>query len=279
MPIRFKCGECGAAMTIKDELAWTKGKCPKCKTAFQVPGSASATPAPPAEISEEDAIFGKDFFSQNEPARPRYIAPDDDDDSDDAPVKPPKKTAPTPPPSPADNSASIAGALLSKTGKKNRAIDYVEPEPGKVEYDFTELKYRLKHQVLPLVGVLLVVAPLLYYMINSMFGDGVALPDLAPVSGNVTLDGRPVAARIDFVPVVEKSMLTGSSVAQAGPDGVYVAFFNPDNEGAVVGQNQIRIKAGGHTFNLTLEVPGDGVKHDFTLTTPGGAASASPPQQ
>ena len=116
-------------------------------------------------------------------------------------------------------------------------------------------------------------------MINSMFGDGVALPDLAPVSGNVTLDGRPVAARIDFVPVVEKSMLTGSSVAQAGPDGVYVAFFNPDNEGAVVGQNQIRIKAGGHTFNLTLEVPGDGGTHYFTLTAPGGAASASPPQQ
>ena len=279
MPIRFKCGECGAAMTIKDELAGTKGKCPKCKTAFRVPGGAPATEAPPAEISEEDAIFGKDFFSANEPPRPRYIAPDDDDDSDDAPVAPTKKAAPAPAPAPADNSASIAGALLSKTGKKNRPSDYVEPVPGKVEYDFSELKYRLTHQVLPLLGILLIVAPLLYWMINSMFGDGVVLPDLAPVSGTVTLDGKPVAARIDFVPVVSGSMLTGSSIAQSGPDGTYDAFYDRENKGAVVGRNQIRIKAIGYTFDLTLDVPPEGMEHDFTLTTPGGATTLAPLQQ
>src|SRR3954467_2334178 len=42
MPIRFKCAECGASMKIKDELAGTKGHCPKCKTEFVVPAAEVA---------------------------------------------------------------------------------------------------------------------------------------------------------------------------------------------------------------------------------------------
>ncbi len=37
MTIRFTCDECGSVLKIKDELAGTDGKCPKCKKKFVVP--------------------------------------------------------------------------------------------------------------------------------------------------------------------------------------------------------------------------------------------------
>ena len=42
MTIRFTCNECGSVLKIKDELAGTRGKCPKCKAEFIVPVAASA---------------------------------------------------------------------------------------------------------------------------------------------------------------------------------------------------------------------------------------------
>ena len=37
MTIRFTCAECASVLKIKDELAGTSGRCPKCKTNFVVP--------------------------------------------------------------------------------------------------------------------------------------------------------------------------------------------------------------------------------------------------
>ena len=37
MTIRFTCAGCGSLLKIKDDLAGTDGKCPKCKTEFVVP--------------------------------------------------------------------------------------------------------------------------------------------------------------------------------------------------------------------------------------------------
>ena len=37
MTIRYDCDSCGSTLNIKEELAGTQGKCPKCKTAFTVP--------------------------------------------------------------------------------------------------------------------------------------------------------------------------------------------------------------------------------------------------
>ena len=41
MTIRFTCAGCGSLLKIKEELAGTEGKCPKCKTDFVVPEPAS----------------------------------------------------------------------------------------------------------------------------------------------------------------------------------------------------------------------------------------------
>lgn len=45
MTIRYKCEECGAALNIKDELAGTRGSCPRCQVEFTVPQPDGA-PAP-----------------------------------------------------------------------------------------------------------------------------------------------------------------------------------------------------------------------------------------
>jgi hypothetical protein len=39
MTIRFTCAECASVLKIKDELAGTSGRCPKCKTKFVVPSA------------------------------------------------------------------------------------------------------------------------------------------------------------------------------------------------------------------------------------------------
>ncbi len=41
MSIRFECPECQSVLKIKDALAGTDGKCPKCKTPFVVPAASS----------------------------------------------------------------------------------------------------------------------------------------------------------------------------------------------------------------------------------------------
>ena len=130
--IRYKCEKCGSVLKIKDRLAGTKGKCPKCETAFKVPdaptGGAAENAAEEQDVSEEDAIFGKDFFTlQETPKGPRQPIPiasptavESNSDDDFAGDDPPPAGNPQPfsaaRPSSTDNSSNIAGQLLSKTG-------------------------------------------------------------------------------------------------------------------------------------------------------------------
>lgn len=44
MTIRYTCGSCGSVLKIKDELAGTPGKCPKCKHEFTVPTASPQEP-------------------------------------------------------------------------------------------------------------------------------------------------------------------------------------------------------------------------------------------
>lgn len=55
MSIRVKCEQCGSVLKIKDELAGTDGKCPKCKTKFVVPSleeSAESESAATEEVAQ-----------------------------------------------------------------------------------------------------------------------------------------------------------------------------------------------------------------------------------
>lgn len=53
MTIRYECAECSSVLKIKDELAGTRGKCPKCKTAFVVPDADTDEDIPGIEIDTE----------------------------------------------------------------------------------------------------------------------------------------------------------------------------------------------------------------------------------
>lgn len=280
MSIRVKCEECGVALKIKDELAGHKGTCPQCKAPLHIPSletpstGGKSRQAAPEEISEEDAIFGEGFFdAAAPPPRPRTLelSSDDDDSPPAAPapvVEKPRKTAgfTAAKPQTDENAADIAGSLLTKTGKKNRPEDVEEDDRDKVEYDFSELKYLLKTRLLPAVAAVFVVAPLLYWLVNSAMGGGSGLPPLAEVKGQVTVDGSPFPAQLIFFPSDENTAGSGS-VGQCNSDGTYEVYYNADTKGAVIGPNTIRITAGGKLFVETRDIV-DGLNElNFDLQT------------
>tara|TARA_R110002072_G_scaffold927_1_gene7416 strand:- start:91292 stop:92185 length:894 start_codon:yes stop_codon:yes gene_type:complete len=274
MTIRCECDHCGASLKVKDKLAGTEGKCPKCKEKILIPdapsddseemllgdgeaASKSVAPKKSAEQEEEDAIFGDDFFSLKEPEpRPRYIPPVITDDDDDEPA-PRKKSKPKPSQVEAGaasesgsgaNAASIASSLLSKTGKRNRPEDFQDPaDADKVSYDFTEVNYLLLHRVLPGVAAATVMFFLAYWMFSGMM-DSAKLPELAELTGRVTRNGEGVAGALRFFPVAGNSADSGfsgsSSFAFAEADGTYEVFYNDDVAGLVIGNHEVEIMVG-----------------------------------
>ena len=59
MTIRYKCDSCGSTLNIKEELAGTDGKCPKCKTPFTVPQPSSAPEKQPEKSDKSAKSAGK----------------------------------------------------------------------------------------------------------------------------------------------------------------------------------------------------------------------------
>jgi hypothetical protein len=63
-------------------------------------------------------------------------------------------------------------------------------------------------------------------------------PDLAPVSGRVTLDGQPIVSTdVTFEPDGRKS----PSVGRTDKDGRYVLGYKRGVEGSIIGMNTVRI--------------------------------------
>jgi hypothetical protein len=277
MTIRYKCEKCGSVLKIKDRLAGTPGKCPKCKTEFQVPEASTAEPAAQdnavEEFSEEDAIFGKDFFTQQDVrARPIATTPVAAADSD-AEIESPS-SAPIPPPAAPtakDNSSNIAGQLLSKTGKKNRPDDWQDPNEEEGGYDFSAVNYVILYRLAPLflVGILLATGS--YFLFNA--GEGLEYPPLGEVTGIVKLDGQPVAAQISFMPDNGRQTADGaksgsSSIGRSQKDGLYILLYKADMNGAVVGKHQVLITIGRIRIVQEADVTEGENQIDFDLTTP-----------
>lgn len=282
MTIHCQCEHCGASLKVKDKLAGTVGKCPKCREKIHIPQLSSddsedvllsdepsqpqlVAPGKSSEEEEEDAIFGDDFFSMQEPApRPRYVAPLPDDDDDEEPV--PKKSGKPGNAKPVSedddrtasgaNAASIASSLLSKTGKRNRPEDYKDPRDEEDEgYDFSEIKYLLVSRVLPGAAAAVVFFGLFYWMFSGMMGGELELPELAELSGRVTNNGEGVVAQLIFLPKASTpgSAASGSSsAAVSNPDGTYEVFYKDDIPGLVLGTHEVRINAG--TIRVVREV-------------------------
>jgi hypothetical protein len=281
MTIRYKCEKCGSVLKIKDRLAGTPGNCPKCKTSFRVPEASSAEPpsqeSADEEFSEEDAIFGKDFFTQQDVrARPMAVMPaptaDSDaeiDSSDTGPAQPPP--APAPAPVSVDNSAKIAGQLLSKTGKKNRPDDWQDQNDKSGGYDFSAVNYVILYRFAPLLLVGIALATGSYFLFNA--GEGIDGPPLGEVTGIVKLDGKPTAAKLSFMPDNGRQVTNGgssgsSSIGKAGEDGRYTVLYKADVKGAVIGKHKVLITIGHVRFVEEVEVKAGENPIDFDLTTP-----------
>ena len=85
MTIRVTCDQCGSVLKIKDELAGTDGKCPKCKTRFVVPSRTEEEPEDEPQAEAADVPFplrAPVVKASVEPAHPAK-----------APAKPAAKTA------------------------------------------------------------------------------------------------------------------------------------------------------------------------------------------
>lgn len=163
MSIRFECPECASVLKIKDALAGTEGKCPKCKTPFTVPsaGSASdsrivsdetspgtaesATTAAPVKpkgrakveaAAADDAEFDPVAFLMaggappKKPAKPTPAARGKVDDGgaglsldDSEPAAKPKSRPKSPDPAPAPAAASAAASANSMLSASSNAKD------------------------------------------------------------------------------------------------------------------------------------------------------------
>ncbi|NQV28752.1 MAG: hypothetical protein HQ518_30735 [Rhodopirellula sp.] len=297
MTIHCECDHCGASLKVKDKLAGTEGKCPKCRAKILIPNASSddsddvllgddPNSSPPegpkksAQEEEEDAIFGDDFFSMQEPApRPRFVATVSADDDEDEPPPPPKKKAPVSAepgiageaePGSGGNAASIASSLLSKTGKRNRPGDFKDPaNPEKVSYDFSEINYLLLQRVLPCVVVGVVLFSFFYWIVSGSFGGGAGLPELATLTGRVTSNGEGVAAHLSFSPVPgtgrDAGYSGGSSFAFSDADGAYEAFYDDDVEGLVLGKHEVQITVGTVRVNREITIEAGSQVIDFEL--------------
>src|SRR5688572_6481059 len=78
---------------------------------------------------------------------------------------------------------------------------------------------------------------LLVFVILMVAGCGASGPEIANVSGRVTMDGKPLAnATVLFVP--EDGRPAG---ARTDADGNYVLNFTEGRQGAIPGMNSVRI--------------------------------------
>ncbi|HEY3967213.1 MAG TPA: hypothetical protein VGM05_21825 [Planctomycetaceae bacterium] len=79
------------------------------------------------------------------------------------------------------------------------------------------------------------------------------LPPLAPVSGTVTIDGKPVASGtiVQFLPMeAAKNPKLGSSTGFTGADGKYTLNYTNDHAGAVIGKHYVLITASDPTQGI-----------------------------
>lgn len=158
MTIRYKCDECGSVLNIKDELAGTKGHCPKCKVEFTVPSAESAEegtavrtrvgegeqPASGAGgLSDDDieSILGGNGTSSKDGGY-GVAAEDDSSDGDgkgkkksrqlvieeeeEEPAPRKKKAKDEAPAEPVMSAASLAKELMSKGGKDGSKAEIAE---------------------------------------------------------------------------------------------------------------------------------------------------------
>lgn len=276
MTIRYTCSECGSVLKIKDELAGTPGKCPKCKTKFTVPepghgedeAAASAEQKAPAKAKAEkptaSAPAGGDdfdvdsFLMEGGPVAPkeesktpsgppkdsrgrRRIVPTNEDDE----LHPEASSAAAAAQAAMGGGAASANAkdLLTQTAENSRvrASSMPEEESGP-RFDFSTVRAQLMQSAPMIVGAIVGIA-VLYFGMAYMMSNPRKLPDLANVSGSVTLNGKPMKNMYVMLTPVKKSaeyngreIRLTTAMGLTDDEGYYEAKYFDDVEGVPIGK-------------------------------------------
>lgn len=130
MTIRVTCDECGSVLKIKDELAGTDGKCPKCKTRFVVPQLTAddSSGGAASEGAAESTAGASALSAAEEPAPPTPAKAQ----SKSTPKSPDKSAAPSadkPKRKPAEEDEFDPVSFLMDGPKKKPSLD---PDPAPV---------------------------------------------------------------------------------------------------------------------------------------------------
>lgn len=221
---------------------------------------------------------------------------------DDAPRPPREPSKPTKP-TPASGSTAAAAAAawdtkmaakqMQKAIKDSRADAVAAKEAAEKGEGFDYAGFFREFGLKGLAGLvgIIVLTYGLYMVVDRVMGRGITLPPLGYVTGNVTLDGAPLAgAQVFFSPQAEasdtskkSSIRPRTSVAVTDDKGHYRMVYVDGIEGVAIGQCRIwlsklnekglQVVPGEFSeLNLTLrEVKSGSQKHDFAMISPPGA--------
>jgi DNA-directed RNA polymerase subunit RPC12/RpoP len=151
----------------------------------------------------------------------------------------------------AAGASDTATDLLRGTGEKGKkprphvAFDDGTPDT-ETGYDFVESAKQLVLTVVPGVALIVLVCGGAYLISNAVMSSSPEHPDLAEVTGTVTLDGVPlVGANVEFRPDAGKKAgsKVGASTGLTDENGKYTLLFVRDIEGAALGRHEVLIHA------------------------------------
>ena len=271
MTIQYVCEQCDASLKIKDELAGSKGKCPKCKQPFTVPFSTSEDsiadflgsgeedgPPPVPPIPQPAASAVPETASQ--PAARSAV-----EEADAEEVEPAGQPATNQ--QPAENSfvsaGSAANELLSMTGRKAQKFDSYEGDPDRPDdaIDFVGTFRYFAVRIAPVAAVMFIVIFGTYYISQTVMTTEPERPDLGFVTGIVTLDDKPLAN----VTVMFQPEKWSASVGTTDESGRYSLYYVQEVKGAALGKHRVEIQAGSDkeavpvppNYNIMSELTAD----------------------
>lgn len=276
MTIRFTCDKCESVLKIRDEMAGTKAKCPKCKTPFVVPAKVDESAevledlvdmplelTPAVQFDTDDGFDPLDILSgpASSDSAPAAVA-------DDAPKpsiaelmreheanlatkksrRSKKKSGLEDAGAAAAMTAGTASDALSRNYDQKRGKASEPPpltrEERRAEEDKVAMTQFAAKGGAALVGILVCA----YFLIGWMFSE--AIPDLSYVSGVITVKGQALTdAQITFSrqksPDGEDLDEDGATPSTGSTDssGKYTLMFDAQQgiEGVLPGTHKLHI--------------------------------------
>jgi len=264
MPIRCKCPKCASTLKIKDELAGKKGKCPKCRTPFQIP--VPRVRVATGVLDSEEEAYQHLTEELAEPTSPQTSSASTSSTQSSSYFR----SEPT-------AAADLAGELLSQSGKKSQKTDWraalkKTTKRKKVGVSYNEYVKYYGPKMVTVVACCVIVFGGVYWLVKRSTNAHPDLPPLGLVKGVVTLDGQPlVHAMIEFDPIRvpgEDAPKATSSFGKTDASGLYELTYVKDVYGAAAGKHRVVITASpssrillsskyNYNSKLTAEVKAD----------------------